>query len=206
MGVLENNISGVLLAGGKSRRMGTDKRNLLLEGESLFDRALNGLIGMFPEVLVVLGQDNFKVTNQNVRVVHDLIPMRAAAGGLYTGLFYATNPRIFVVACDMPFLNPVAIKYLASISKNFDITLVELGHGLQTMHGIYSKACLPVLEKMVKGENLRLQELVNESSLVLKKVQESEILLYDPNLLSFLNINAPADLEFARKVKRSPLP
>ena len=102
MGIGEKDITGILLAGGKSRRMGKDKRTLLLDGETLFNRALDVLVEIFSEVIVVLGQEEFSVNNDHVRVVNDLIPNRAAAGGLYTGLFYATQQRVFVVACDMP--------------------------------------------------------------------------------------------------------
>jgi len=200
MGFLEQNITGVLLAGGKSRRMGKDKRALELNGETLFNRALAVLIELFPEVIVVLGEEDFPVNNDNVRVVNDLIPNRAAAGGLYTGLFYATQQRVFVVACDMPYLNLEVIRYMTSISSHFDITLAELAHGLQTMHAIYSKRCLSYLEQMVKSENLRVQNLLDESSLEIRKVLESEILSYDSHLLSFMNINSPADFELARKI------
>ena len=155
---------------------------------------------IFPDVLVVFGEDSFAIPHDKVRVVHDLIPNRAAAGGLYTGLSYSTHSKIFVVACDMPFLNPSAIRYLITLSEHFDITSVELSHGLQTMHGIYSKSCLPFLQKMVKDESLRLQELFSESSLRLRKVSESEIFPFDPQLLSFMNVNSPTDLEFARKM------
>ncbi len=93
MGIGENDITGVLLAGGKSRRMGKDKRTLLLDGETLFNRALDVLVEIFPEVIVVLGQEDFSVNNDTVRVVNDVIPNRAAAGGLYTGLFYATQHK-----------------------------------------------------------------------------------------------------------------
>ena len=200
---MSQEITGVLLAGGKSRRMGRDKRNLVLGGETLLNRALNVLVEIFPEVLVVFGEESFAIPNDRVRVVHDLIPNRAAAGGLYTGLSYSTHSKSFVVACDMPFLNSSAIKYLITLSEGFDITSVKLSHGLQTMHGIYSKSCVPFLQKMVKDESLRLQELFSESSLRLRQVPESEMFPFDPQLLSFMNLNSPADLEFARKVIES---
>ena len=180
--------------------MGKDKRALELNGETLLNRALAVLIELFPEVIVVLGEEDFPVNNDNVRVVNDLIPNRAAVGGLYTGLFYATQQRVFVVACDMPYLNLEVIRYMTSISSHFDITLAELTHGLQTMHAIYSKRCLSYLEQMVKSENLRVQNLLDESSLKIRKVLESEILPYDSHLLSFMNINSPADFELARKI------
>ena len=130
MGIGENDITGVLLAGGKSRRMGKDKRTLLLDGETLFNRALDVLVEIFPEVIVVLGVEDFPVHNDTVRVFNDLIPNRAAAGGLYTGLFYATQKRVFVVECDMPYLNPDVIRFMVSISSNFDITFAEMALGV----------------------------------------------------------------------------
>lgn len=205
MEVKKSDITGVLLAGGKSRRMGNDKRNLVLGGETLLIRALGVLSQIFKEVIVVLGKEDFPIENDAVRVVHDIIPNRAAAGGLYTGLTFATNQKIFVVACDMPFLNSSLIRYMVSLSGPFDITIARLSQGIQTMHGIYSKRCLPVLEKMVKGEDLRLQGLLNDSSLVLRTVSESEMLPYDSHLLSFMNLNSPSDFELARKVMTSSL-
>ena len=106
---------------------------------------------------MVFGEDSFAIRNDRVRVVHDLIPNRAAAGGLYTGLSYSTHSKSFVVACDMPFLNPSAIKYLITLCEGFDITSVQLSRGLQTMHGIYSKSCLPFLQKMVKDLKIEKQ-------------------------------------------------
>ncbi len=196
-------ITGIVLAGGKSRRMGNDKRTLVLDGETLFNRALGVLLQVFHEVIVVLGQEEFPIEDDRIRVVHDIIPNRAAAGGLYTGLSYATNLKIFVVACDMPFLNPNAIRYMTTLSDSFDMTLAELTHGIQTMHGIYSKRCLPYLEHMVKEEKLRLHDLLENPSLAVKKVHEFELLPFDPHLLSFMNLNSPADLELARKIKRA---
>lgn len=200
---LETDITGVLLAGGKSRRMGKDKRNLILQGETLFDRALDVLVETFKEVMVVLGADDFPVKYDKVRVVNDLIPNRAAAGGLYTALYYAWTPRVFVVACDMPFLNPEVIRYMASHSLDADITLAELAHGLQTMHAVYSKSCQPHLELMVKSENLRVQSLLDVSSLQIRKIPESDIFPIDKHLRSFMNLNSPADYEMARKMSPS---
>lgn len=200
---LETDITGVLLAGGKSRRMGKDKRNLILQGETLFDRALDVLVETFKEVMVVLGADDFPVKYDKVRVVNDLIPNRAAAGGLYTALYYASTPRVFVVACDMPFLNPEVIRYMASQSLDADITLAELAHGLQTMHAVYSKSCQPHLELMVKSEKLRVQSLLDVSSLQIRKITESDIFPIDKNLRSFMNLNSPADYEMARKMSLS---
>jgi molybdopterin-guanine dinucleotide biosynthesis protein A len=199
----ETDITGVLLAGGKSRRMGKDKRNLILQGETLFQRALDVLVETFKEVIVVLGVDDFPVKYDNVRVVNDLIPNRAAAGGLFTGLYYSKTPRVFAVACDMPFLNQDVIRFMVSQSLDADITLAELAHGLQTMHAVYSKSCEPHLKLMVKSENLRIQSLLDVSSLHIRKISESELVSIDKHLSSFMNLNSPADYEMARKMNPS---
>lgn len=193
-------ITGILLAGGKSRRMGSDKRYLVLGGETLFVRTLSVLQQMFQEVVVVLSNLDFEVKQPDVRVVTDLIPNCATVGGLYTGLYYATRPKVFVVACDMPFLQPPVINYLCSISPSSDITLVHLAAGIQPMHALYSKKCLPIFENMIKTENFQLKSIANETTLSIRIVQESEIQSRDPHLLSFFNLNTPEDVGLAQKM------
>src|SRR5688572_13389852 len=101
---MENEVTGVLLAGGKSRRMGEDKRHLVVGDETLLERGLGVLRSVFQEVLVVIAQDSSPV-GVDARVVRDLVPECGSLGGLYTGLMRATTSSIFVVACDMPFLD-----------------------------------------------------------------------------------------------------
>ena len=79
-----DHITGVLLAGGKSRRMGRDKRTLQVGGKSLFHRGLETLEGLFSEVVVVVADVESLVENLNSRVVTDLVPNRGSAGGLYS--------------------------------------------------------------------------------------------------------------------------
>ncbi|MEE9203428.1 MAG: NTP transferase domain-containing protein, partial [Nitrospirales bacterium] len=104
------------------------------------------------------------------------------------------------VACDMPFLNPRVIARLAEMDEHSDVVMVQLASGLQPMHAIYSKACLPHLERMAKAEALKVQEIVRSSGIAVRLVFEDEIRDLDPQFLSFFNVNTPADLEFARKL------
>lgn len=193
-------MTGVLLAGGRSRRMGHDKRFLELEGHTLLERTLSVLEEVFSDVLVVVADPLPPLASLRHRVVTDLIPHCATLGGLFTGLSYATHPRIFAVACDMPFLNPRVIVRLAEIEDQSDVVMVQLASGLQPMHAIYSKACLPHLERMAKAEALKVQEIVRSSGIAVRLVFEDEIRDLDPQFLSFFNVNTPADLEFARKL------
>ena len=194
------NMTGVLLAGGKSRRMGQDKRFLELEGRTLLERALSILETLFPEVIVVVAEPAPQLTGLRHRVVTDLIPNCAALGGLYTGLSYAGQPRVFAAGCDMPFLDPAVIKWMIGLDQPSEIVMAQLTSGLQPMHAIYSKACLPHLERMAVAQNLKVQDLCQASGLSIRLVSEDEIREVDPQFLSFLNVNTPADLEFARKL------
>ncbi|MGQ0810497.1 MAG: molybdenum cofactor guanylyltransferase [Nitrospiraceae bacterium] len=198
--VTRESITGLLLAGGKSRRMGKDKRFLELGGWTLFERSRRVLEKLFSEIIVVVAETNSELPYGNHRVVSDLIPDCGSLGGLYTGLFHATSPRVFAVACDMPFLNEAVIRYMATINPSADIVMAELTDGLQPMHAVYSKRCLSFLETMASSRDLKIQRLVTISELSVHLVQEGELIRIDPQLWSFHNINHPADLERAQQL------
>lgn len=193
-------MTGLLLAGGKSRRMGRDKRFLELGGRTLLERSLGVLEGLFAEVLLSVAEPLPEFRDLRARVVFDMVPDCATLGGLYTGLSSASHPRVFTAACDMPFLAPPLIRRMADLGRDADVVMVRLANGLQPMHAIYSKACLPHMERMLQAKNLRVQDLVSVSSLSVKVLSEEDVREADPKLLSFLNVNQPADLEFARKL------
>lgn len=196
-------VTGVLLAGGRSRRMGLDKRLLQLGGATLFARALSVLDALFPEVLIAVADALPEGVVVAHRVVTDLIPNCAALGGLYTGLSLATHPRVFVAACDMPLLSEPVIRAMVERDPHADVVMARLSQGLQPMHAVYSKRCLPHLEAMAREGNLRIQEMAQREGLVTRIVSEDELRAMDAHGLSFLNINTPADLEFARKLVAS---
>lgn len=195
----------MLLAGGRSRRMGRDKRFLELEGATLFARALCVLDDLFPEVLISVADALPEGTKVAHQVVTDVIPHCAALGGLYSSLSVAAHPRVFVAACDMPLLSAPVIRAMLDRDPQADIVMARLPQGLQPMHAAYSKACLPHLEAMAREGNLKMQELAEREGLVVRIVAEHELRAQgiDSPALSFLNINTPADLEFARKLLAS---
>jgi molybdenum cofactor guanylyltransferase len=196
---MEIEVSGVLLAGGKSRRMGEDKRHLAVGGQTLLERGLAVLQSIFCEVLVVIAQDSPPLSI-DARVVRDLVPDCGSLGGLYTGLTQATTPYIFVVACDMPFLNQTVIAQFTSRSATADIVIAKLDDRLHPMHALYSKRCLPALEEMIRARQLKIQEIVSQSSLRVRYVTEADLLTIDPSGHSFYNVNTVADLEAARSL------
>lgn len=196
---METEVTGVLLAGGKSRRMGEDKRYLVMGGETLLERGLGVLRSVFQEVLVVIGQDSPPI-GVDARVVRDLVPECGSLGGLYTGLMQATAPCIFVVACDMPFLDQAVIAQFTSRRATADIVMAKLAARLHPMHALYGKRCLPVLEQMIQARQLKIQEVVSHASLRVQYVTEMDLSSIDPSGRSFQNVNTPADFEAARSM------
>ncbi len=196
---MQIDVTGVLLAGGNSRRMGEDKRYLVVGEQTLLERGLAVLRSIFQEVLVVIAQDSLPL-NVDARVVRDLVPDCGSLGGLYTGLTQATTPYIFVVACDMPFLDPAVITQFTSRRASADIVMAKLAARLHPMHALYGKRCLPVVDQMIQARQLKIQGMVSHSSLRVQYVTEADLLTIDPSGRSFHNVNTPADLEVARSL------
>jgi len=193
---MEIEVTGVLLAGGKSRRMGEDKRYLVVGEQTLLERGLGVLRSMFHEVLVVIAQDSAPL-DIDARVVRDLVPDCGSLGGIYTALTQATTPYIFAVACDMPFLNQAVITQFTNRRDTADIVMARLATRLHPMHALYGKGCLPAMEQMIVARQLKIQALVSHASLRVRYVTEADLLSIDPSWRSFHNVNTPEDLEAA---------
>ena len=192
-------ITGIILGGGKSRRMGRDKRRLRFDGEAFLDETCELMNSLFDEVLVVTAEEDYDCSHLPVRLVTDKIPNKGSLGGLYTGLMEAKNSLTFVVACDMPFLNKESIA-LVCLESRSDAVVVKLSTGMQPLHARYSKNCISLIEQMIYEGDLKIQNLLNRSELSVEIIQESLFDDIDPHRQSFMNINTPADLEFARKM------
>jgi len=194
---LMTDVTGVLLAGGKSRRMGRDKRFLPVGEETLFARSLAALRSIFQRVLVVVAQDSPPIDTDAI-VLRDLIPACGSLGGLYTGVKQAGTDWVFAVACDMPFLDPATVRHFANLKGEADVVMAKLEQGLQPMHALYHRNCLPVMERLIGAKELKIQRLAGDPALRVRLVLPQELRLVDPLLRSFYNVNTPDDLEAAR--------
>lgn len=195
--MLISDVTGVLLAGGKSRRMGEDKRFLSIGGQTLLDHGVSVLQTLFQDVCIVIAQDS-PLLSTTAPVVRDLVPDCGSLGGLYTGLREVRTTHIFVAACDMPFLNLNVIRFMVGLKEAADIVVASWNSRLQPTHAIYGKRCLPVLEDMIHRREMAIQGLCEHRSLRVRLVTENELSAIDAEGLSFVNINDPSDLAAAR--------
>ncbi len=199
-------VTGVVLAGGKSRRMGEDKRFLTVGTATLLERSLSVMKTAFDEVLVVIAQDSLPLQAEGCRVLRDAIADCGSLGGLYTGLRAATHDRIFVVACDMPFLNHEMIRFFVERDPSADMVMALLPDGLQPLHAVYHTRTLPVFERMAHARRLKIQDIVSDPALRPVVLEPAAWRHLDPANRSFQNVNTPDDLAAARAaVKAGPV-
>lgn len=192
-------ISAVVLAGGKSRRLGIDKSLLKVNGEWLLERILHTLASLSDDLVVVAnGRPEF--AQLPARVVPDALPGMGPLGGIYTGLQAMLHPRGFFVACDMPFLNLPLLRYMILLSADFDVVIPSIAGQTEPLHAIYSKVCIEPIEKLLHHNQLRIVYFL--PSVRVRYVTENEIDVFDPEHLSFFNINTPEDLAKVEKLNR----
>ena len=191
----KHNITGVILAGGASKRLGRDKVQLTLGHQRMIDWIIEAMVCLFEEVLVVTNNPGVcKTINvSDVRCVGDAIntPVRNSMLGIYTGLVEARNDRIFVVPCDMPLLNRKLIEYMINQLDNEDICVPFITPHYQPLHAFYRKSCVPVMKGYILREHYKITDLYDE--VTTKKVHKEEIEIFDPDLRSFYNVNTEED-------------
>ena len=196
---LISDVTGVLLAGGKSRRMGQDKRLLSVGEETLYARSFSVLRAVFERVVVVVAQDSLVVASDEP-VLRDLIPHCGNLGGLYTGLKQAGTQWVFAVGCDMPVLDPGTIRHFIGLKSQGDVIMAKLQNGFHPMHALYHRNCLPIMESLIHAQDLKIHRLADHPALRVRVVMPEELRQLDPQGRSFYNVNAPADLAAARSL------
>lgn len=184
-------MTGIILAGGKNTRMGTNKAFLNIDGERLIDRTIRILKDIFGEVILVTNSPLDYLDHDGV-IVSDIIKEKGALGGIYTGLFFTTGTHAFVSACDMPFLNRAFIEYMVEHAAGYDIVVPKLADGFQPLHAIYSRRCLSAIKKVLSTDNLKITSFYRGLKTLI--IPEDVISSYDPEGRMFYNINTREDL------------
>lgn len=139
-------VTGVILAGGSSSRMGQDKATLRLQGLSLFERTLQTFQSLFINILIA--GDRPDLIRPGIPAIADIYP-GSALGGLYTGLFTAQTPWIFVAPCDMPYPDPALIHDILARREGYDVAVPTTRDGFEPLFACYHKNCLETISNML---------------------------------------------------------
>jgi len=177
--------SGILLAGGKSSRMGDDKAFMKYKDRFLYEYSFSILKSFSQDILI--SSSNTRFNNQDYRCVEDEMPDLGPISGIFSCLKRIKYPSAIVLPCDLPFISVKTVETLLNNSQGYDIT-VALNHQNfpEPLIGIYSSAIISRLEKMINSGNYKLQNLLKDS-----KTNFVRIPLVSPE--TFLNINNPED-------------
>ena len=218
-------VTGVILAGGKSRRMGENKALMQLGDDSLIGHVIRRMHRVTDERLLITNSPT-EYAHLSVPMHGDILPDTGALGGVYTGLTHASHEIVLCVACDSPFLEPKLLTYLISILGEYDAVMPytyrsrqtpfcrkkDIGFTnpaysgdaqitLQTLCAVYSKRCLPIIALMLRESELRVHALQERA--YIKHVSPEVWREFDPEGMSFFNINTPEDFERADAYMRS---
>ena len=189
--------TAIVLAGGRSSRMGTPKALLPFDNEPLIVHIVAALRRLFPEVVVVAapGQD---LPSMPVTLVRDEVAYQGPVGGIYYGLTAASGDVSFVTSCDSAFLNSDLVSHLLSQISQHDIVVPHWQGRFQPLHAVYRRSVLPLLEGQLARGELRPVYLFDKVRT--RRIDEDEIRRFDPEGSSFFNMNTPE--EYAEALKR----
>ena len=198
-------ITAVILAGGQSRRLGRDKAVEPFAGEPLIRRVIrraSEAVSAHHVVVVVADQDRAAELplDDDHLVAVDVFPDCGSLGGIYTGLNASPTQWSLVTACDMPFLSAPLLSHLASLRDGFDAVVPVVDGRPEPTHALYTRRCLPPIEARLRAGQLKISGFFDD--VAVRYVPENDIRDFDPDLLSFFNINRPEDLARAMELAR----
>lgn len=191
-------VSGIVLAGGLSRRLGRDKAVEPIGGEPLIARCIGRLSAVADEIIVVVNdieRGKQLPLPQSYRVAVDVYADSGSLGGIFSGVSAMSDEWGMVVACDMPFLNTALLRYMLSLRDGFDAVVPVLDGRPEPTHALYSKACLPHIERRLQAKDLKIARFFDDVSV--RYVSQKEVDAHDPDHLSFFNVNTQSDLDRA---------
>jgi len=186
--------SAVILAGGKSVRMGRNKALLEFGGETLIERLYRTLKEVFREVLISVN-DPEAYAFLDAPVVRDIYEDGGSLAGVHAGLSHCRAESCFFLACDMPFVEVGLIRYLERYAADYDIVIPVSRSGLEPLHSFYSRRCLPYIEEQLDSGNLKIIDFF--PLVIMREVGVDEMHEFDPDELSYFNINTQEKYELA---------
>lgn len=193
-------MTGIVLAGGKSTRMGKNKAFLELDGKPLIEKNLALLESLFSEVLISSNTPEL-YRSYGEKVVQDQYSGSGPFGGLQACLEEARAEYAFFVACDIPLLDPELIRFMASLTEGYECVVPRTEDGLHPLFAFYHKSCLPKIEDFLKVGHFKVIDLI--PLLSVRYVEEKELARFGVPRLLMCNVNTPEEwFEFQKKFKK----
>ncbi len=176
---------------------GVNKALLNVGSEPIVERVRDVLAQVLPRIILITNTpDDYAFLG--LPMFPDIIPNAGSLGGLYTGLSHCPTQFGFLVACDMPFLNPHIIQGMIGLVEDYDVVIPCIESRVEPLHAIYSKSCIPFIQDLLRQGNLRILDLYE--LVRVRRVSEEFLKKFDPEFQFVMNVNSPADLKKAVKI------
>jgi molybdopterin-guanine dinucleotide biosynthesis protein A len=188
-------VSGIILAGGSSLRLGTEKALIDAGGETLVERVLRH-VSLVVERIVLVANDPERYAFLDVPMVSDVYPGVGTLGGLHAGLAAIETAYGLVVGCDMPFLNPALLRFMISLRAGCDVVMPRIGRYREPLHAVYARTLAEPMASAIEVGERRVMYALRGARVCY--VEQKDIVRYDPQLRSFFNVNEPRDVEQMR--------
>ena len=190
-----DSVTGVILAGGKSRRFGTNKALSVFQKERLIERLVRSIRDVTDELVLVTNTPD-EYAFLKLRMVGDVMPDCGSLGGIYTGLNAMTTSHGICVACDMPFVRASFLRYMLTFIDAHDVVVPVSDTGYEPLCAVYGKACISPIEKNLQAGRLKIISFFNQVRI--RTVTAEETPLFDPHML--FNVNTREDYEKALRM------
>lgn len=192
-------VTGIILAGGKSSRMGAEKGVQLLCGKPLIHYAIEALSGLCNTILVSSSSDVYQ--SFGLQTVADEIRGIGPMGGIYSALKQSKTEKNLVLSCDLPFVTQDLLSYILQNSEGFQVAVPWQGNQhYEPLCGFYNLSILEQISTFIGNNNYKLPDLFNKIN-INRLVISSNLNIYHEN--QFLNVNSKHDLALAENLMRN---
>ncbi|MCA9905229.1 MAG: molybdenum cofactor guanylyltransferase [Anaerolineae bacterium] len=195
--------SVAISAGGKSTRMGTDKALVDLNGKPVIERLLARVRDLGQAETILIANRPEAYTHLGLPTFPDALADTGSLGGIYTAILRSQQPYTLVLACDMPFVNPDLLRHMLSLraGDQYDAIVPRVEGYPEGLHAVYSKACLPPIRRRLDADQLKVIGFY--ADVRVRYLDEKEWQSFDPDGISFYNVNTPDQLEQARRLAQA---
>lgn len=187
-------VTGIILAGGKSSRMGEDKGLIPINGKSMISHIIDAMSSVVSNIIII--SNNKEYEQFGLKVYPDIVKEKGPVGGIYTGLYHTNTDLNLCVSCDVPFITTSFLSWLLLQSKNNLVTVPFYKNRTHQLIGVYKKQALNVFKKSLDSNQLKLRLVNNELNCKIISVNEREAYFSEK---IFDNINTRVELNNSTK-------
>lgn len=188
--------AAIVLAGGKSTRMGTNKALIMVNEQRMLEAAVRNLSKEFPQVLISANDNTYE--ELGVTVFSDIYRDFGPLGGIHAGLKYSSYHTNFFTACDMPFIDTRLALYMVESAKGFDAVVPRIGDYYQPLFAVYTKNCLDAVEDRILADRKKIISFYEQVKI--RFVEQDELIRFGNPDTMFFNVNTPGDLQTAQAI------